>query len=63
MKKVLLSTLLLFIAIFTSAQEWEDPVTTNDWNELWKSSFEQSKAALNAPESSGWIRGLNYNHS
>ena len=65
MKKVLLITIVTVFGMLniSLAQEWDDPVTTSDWDQLWKSSFVQGNSALNGPESSGWFWGINLNHS
>ncbi|OEK03485.1 hypothetical protein BFP97_19035 [Roseivirga sp. 4D4] len=43
----------------------DDPVSTTDWNDLWKSGFYQSYNAVNAPEpnNGNWFWGINMNHS
>ncbi|MCV9387481.1 hypothetical protein [Reichenbachiella ulvae] len=58
-----LTFLLVIFTLSTKAQEWNDPATTSDWNQLWKSSFVQGQDAANAPESTGWFWGINMNHS
>ena len=63
MKKILLFCTFLTGVLIVNAQEWDDPITTTDWDQLWKSAFVQSNNATHAPESSGWFWGLNMNHS
>ncbi|WP_286756110.1 MULTISPECIES: hypothetical protein [Roseivirga] len=55
--------LICIFPLASFAQEFEDPITTTDWNLLWKSAFIQSNGAANAPEGSGWFWGINMNHS
>lgn len=54
--------MLIIFSLTTKAQEWEDPVSTSDWNKLWKSAFVQSAEASNAPGPTGWYWGINMNH-
>lgn len=63
MKKLFTVTIILLVALSLKAQEWVDPITTSDWDQLWKSSFIQSNNGTNAPEPSGWFWGINMNHS
>ena len=63
MKRIALIFCFGLMAPLVMAQEWNDPITTSDWNQIWKSSFVQSNNGQNAPESSGWFWGLNMNHS
>jgi hypothetical protein len=63
MKTFILSTICLSASMILSGQSWDDPVSTSDWNSVWRSSFLQSLNATNAPESSGWFWGINLNHS
>jgi hypothetical protein len=65
MKKNKICSVIALLAFISTinAQEWDDPITTTNWNEIWKNSFIQSETALNAPEPTGWFWGLNMNHS
>ena len=53
MKRIALIFCFGLMAPLVMAQEWNDPITTSDWNQIWKSSFVQSNNGQNAPESSG----------
>ena len=57
MKKSFLLSIIVFVSISLKAQEWDNPAVTNDWNNVWQSSFIESLNATNAPESSGWFWG------
>lgn len=63
MRKFTLLVIIIIVSTVSQAQEWDDPISTSDWNQLWKSSFIQSLSASNAPESYGWFWGINMNHS
>ena len=63
MKKIVTSIFILLLSTPLFSQEWNDPATTTDWDQVWKSGFYQSVNVPNAPEPTNWFWGINLNHS